>query len=410
MHELPFDVLWGIIGHLTSSEVDVLCFVSKHFYESLSTPIVWQFLFKRDFCWDWKRIDSNFKENNSTLNWRQLYYVQQREQATNFVNFPLSPYFQLIQINGITNQSSLLPSREDIKEQIIQLMINPLLYSEKRKEKKTKNIILITGAPGLGKSFLLKCISQNNLFINPLTQQKITFFEIICYSIRSISADYLNKSLNNLYHYRPVILIIQEMESLSRRENENQNILYNFIISNTIEKTGIGFICVSQSPDRFPGQFPVGKWSSLLLQPIDNQNINNNNNNNNNNNHDNIIVYNDNNDDKNCIRFELPLLTMIDRFILFQKINNSNGVVTELATEREISRIASVTGGLTPSEITVIILGIHVEIMKRSVMGEKNANSLSNNPEINKLLEEIIDRNISESSYEELFPLLQNNK
>lgn len=114
---------------------------------------------------------------------------------------------------------------------------------------------LITAKPGDGKTTLIK---------HCLLHDDIVFVNIIGYRIRSLSVDLLQQFLALLSENKPIILVLEELESLSRKVNETQRYLIEWVKNNDFQKSGIYVILISQSPERFEGQYPPGEWNSLF--------------------------------------------------------------------------------------------------------------------------------------------------
>ena len=116
------------------------------------------------------------------------------------------------------------------------------------------NPTLITGMPGTGKSFIIR---------NCLSKFKIAKISIRGYAIRSVSKRKFKEFLDFISTLRPILLVLEELESLSRKENETQEFLLNWINNYNFDESGIYPIIISQSPDRFPGQYPHQQWNLL---------------------------------------------------------------------------------------------------------------------------------------------------
>lgn len=113
---------------------------------------------------------------------------------------------------------------------------------------------LITGIPGTGKSFIIRhCVSKFN----------IAAISIRGYTIRSLSKQKFKEFLDFIGTLQPILLILEELEALSRKENETQEFLLQWLNNYNFDETGIYPIIISQSPERFPGQYPHQQWNHL---------------------------------------------------------------------------------------------------------------------------------------------------
>jgi len=58
---------------------------------------------------------------------------------------------------------------------------------------------------------------------------------------------------------------LEELESLSRSDFAVQAHILSWMKENDPNESGISVVCVSQSPDRFIGQYPHGEWHRFLF-------------------------------------------------------------------------------------------------------------------------------------------------